>query len=70
MAKLRMLTGTNFPSAYQEYEGEKFILPSSNAVTQTDREYFNIVKTEDGRSNFVRDTKVNISHKIEKKYRI
>ena len=29
--------------------------PPSHSLTQTDREYFNIIKTEDGHSNFKRE---------------
>ena len=35
-------------------EGE-IIFPSSHSLTQTDREYFNIVRTEDGQSMFARE---------------
>ena len=31
------------------------VYPPSHSLSQTDREYFNIVKTEDGHSNFKRE---------------
>lgn len=34
---------------------ENIVYPPSHSLSQTDREYFNIVKTEDGHSNFKRD---------------
>ena len=37
----------------EEKEG-KVVVIRSNGLTQTDRDYFNIVKTEDGLSNFFR----------------
>ena len=38
-----------------EAESEEIIFPPSHSLTQTDREYFNIVRTEDGRSSFTRE---------------
>ena len=35
--------------------GTEVIFPSSHSLTQTDREYFNIVRTEDGQSKFSRE---------------
>ena len=42
-------------------EGE-IIFPSSHSLTQTDREYFNIVRTEDGQSMFAREQDREIHH--------
>ena len=36
-------------------EGDDIIFPPSHSLTQTDREYFNIVRTEDGQSQFARE---------------
>ena len=38
----------------KEEESEDIIFPPSHSLTQTDREYFNIVRTEDGQSQFAR----------------
>ena len=38
-----------------EEESEDIIFPPSHSLTQTDREYFNIVRTEDGQSQFARE---------------
>ena len=38
----------------EEKEKEERVMIRSNGLTQTDRDYFNIVKTEDGVSNFFR----------------
>ena len=36
-------------------EREDIIFPPSHSLSQTDREYFNIVRTEDGQSQFARE---------------
>ena len=38
-----------------EEDSEDIIFPPSHSLTQTDREYFNIVRTEDGQSQFARE---------------
>ena len=45
----------------EEEEGEErgMLEPSSNSLTQTDRDYFNMVRTEDGKSGFFLDKKLS-----------
>ena len=43
----------------EEKEEERGLLePPSNSLTQTDRDYFNMVRTEDGKSGFFLDKKL------------
>ena len=43
----------------EEEEGGRGLLdPPSNSLTQTDRDYFNMVRTEDGKSGFFLDKKL------------
>ena len=44
-------------SPYCRYGGAgtgELVYPPSHALTQTDRQYFNLVRTEDGHSGFLR----------------
>ena len=44
----------------EEEKGEGGMLePPSNSLTQTDRDYFNMVRTEDGKSGFFLDKKLS-----------
>ena len=45
-----------------EAESEEIIFPPSHSLTQTDREYFNIVRTEDGQSSFTRERDIGGRH--------
>ena len=42
----------------------------SNGLTQTDRDYFNIVKTEDGVSNFFRVERNQVDSRLRKQQKI
>ena len=53
---LKLLSELHTKTALSEEEGREDILfPPSHSLTQTDREYFNIVRTEDGQSMFARE---------------
>ena len=45
-----------------EAESEEIIFPPSHSLTQTDREYFNIVRTEDGQSSYTRESDMGDRH--------
>ena len=42
----------------EEEGGRRLLEPPSNSLTQTDRDYFNMVRTEDGKSGFFLDKKL------------
>ena len=55
---LKLLRELNSKTSLSEKVGgveeTEILYPSSHSLTQTDREYFNIVRTEDGQSMFAR----------------
>ena len=49
---------------------EERVMIRSNGLTQTDRDYFNIVKTEDGVSNFFRVGRNQVDSRLRKQQKI
>ena len=41
-----------------------FVAPPSHSLTETDREYYNIVRTEDGLSQYFKNYKTNDNEKL------
>ena len=54
LSELDLRTKSSEEKMKEEEESEDIIFPPSHSLTQTDREYFNIVRTEDGQSQFAR----------------
>ena len=54
LSELDLRTKSSEEMMEVEEGSEDIIFPPSHSLTQTDREYFNIVKTEDGQSQFAR----------------
>ena len=50
----------------EKEEKEERVMIRSNGLTQTDRDYFNIVKTEDGVSNFFRVEHNQVNSRLRK----
>ena len=50
----------------EKKEKEERVMIRSNGLTQTDRDYFNIVKTEDGVSNFFRVERNQVNSRSRK----
>jgi hypothetical protein len=54
LSELDLRTKSSEEKMKEEEESEDIIFPPFHSLTQTDREYFNIVRTEDGQSLFAR----------------
>ena len=54
----------------KEEEKEERVMIRSNGLTQTDRDYFNILKTEDGVSNFFRVGRNQVDSRLRKQQKI
>ena len=51
---LKLLTKLPSLEEHKPQENDNLVYPLSHSLTQTDREYFNSIMTEDGHSNFVK----------------
>ena len=51
---LKLLTKLPSLEEHKPQENDNLVYPLSHSLTQTDREYFNYIMTEDGHSNFVK----------------